>query len=421
MKLSESKKVALATLIGTTVEWYDFYIFGTAAALVFGTQFFPKLSPAMGTLAAFAAFGVGFFARPLGGIVFGHIGDRFGRKGALIATLLIMGFGTFLIGFLPGYNTLGIAAPIVLIILRLLQGFAVGGEWGGATLMTAEHAPDARRGLYVAWPQLGTATGLLLGNGVFLTVRLNMSEMQFLDWGWRLPFLFSAVLVIVGFIIRAKVQESPIFKKALEAGKTLKNPVLHVFKTAPKTLLLGIGVFLLNNTCFYLCSTFGLTYLARLGLPNSIGFTGVTIGAISNCIFILVFCHLSDVYGRKRIIASVYSCWFVMAFLFFYLLQTKEAILIYIAYALAYMILSAFGPIGAFISEQFRGDCRYSGISISIQTGAILGGGIAPMIATMLNTQYGIWSISIYIFVVAMISMGSVLSLPETYKASLEY
>jgi len=413
-------RVALATLVGTTIEWYDFYIFGTAAALVFGNQFFPKLSPVMGTLASFATFGVGFFARPLGGAVFGHIGDRFGRKGALVATLLIMGTCTFMIALVPGYRTIGMAAPGLLVGLRLIQGAAIGGEWGGAVLMASEHAPAGRRGIYVAWPQLGTATGLLIANAVFLIVRLNLSEAQFLSWGWRIPFLSSVVLVIVGLLIRMKVEESPVFERMQAAGKTQKNPLWHVVKSAPKTLALSACVFLLNNSCFFICSTFALSYLTRIGVRNSIGLTGIMIGAWVNCVFILLFSYLSDFYGRKKIIASVYSCWFVMAFLFFYLLRTKDTALIYLAYGAAYVLISAIGPIGSFIAEQFKTDVRYSGMSISIQTGAILGGGLAPMIATMLNAAYGIWSLSVYISIVAVISVGAVLSLPETHRMALE-
>jgi MFS family permease len=413
-------KVALATLVGTTIEWYDFYIFGTAAALVFGSQFFPKLSPVMGTLASFATFGVGFFARPVGGAVFGHLGDRFGRKGALVATLLMMGICTFVIALVPGYSTIGIAAPILLVVLRLLQGIAVGGEWGGAVLMASEHAPAGRRGIYVAWPQMGTGTGLLIANAVFLLVRLNLSEAQFLKWGWRIPFFLSAVLVIVGLVIRVKVEESPVFERLQATGRTRKDPLWHVIKTAPKTLVLAACVFLLNNTCFFLCSTFGLTYLAKLGVPNSIGLTGVMIGAWVNCVFILVLSYLSDFYGRKKIIASVYSCWFVMAFAFFYLLRTKETARIYLAYGLAYVLISAIGPIGSFVPEQFKSDVRYSGISLSIQFAAILGGGLAPTIATMLNAKYGVWSLSVYIFIVALISVSAVLSLPETHRMDFD-
>jgi MFS family permease len=214
-------KVALGTLVGTTIEWYDFYIYGIAAALIFGPKFFPRLSPLMGTIAAFATFGVGFVARPLGGAVFGYIGDRFGRKGALVATLLIMGICTFFVGLVPVYNSIGMAAPILLVMLRLIQGVAVGGEWGGAVLMATEHAPLGRRGIYAAWPQLGSGAGLLISNGVFLAVRMGMSEGAFREWGWRIPFLFSVVLVIVGLLIRLKVEESPVFAKMQIAGKTL--------------------------------------------------------------------------------------------------------------------------------------------------------------------------------------------------------
>jgi MFS family permease len=413
-------KVALGTLVGTTIEWYDFYIYGIAAALIFGPKFFPRLSPLMGTIAAFATFGVGFVARPLGGAVFGYIGDRFGRKGALVATLLIMGICTFFVGLVPVYNSIGIAAPILLVILRLIQGVAVGGEWGGAVLMATEHAPLGRRGIYAAWPQLGSGAGLLISNGVFLAVRMGMSEGAFREWGWRIPFLFSVVLVIVGLLIRLKVEESPVFTKMQIAGKTRNNPLLHVFKSAPKTLLLTACVFLLNNTVLYIISTFALSYLAKMGVAGSVGLTGVMIGAFMLCIFTIIFSYLSDFYGRKRIIASVYSVWFIMAFLFFYLLQTKDTMLIYLGFGAATLLTAAYGPIGSFIPEQFNSDVRYSGVSISVQIASIVAGGTGPMVSTMLNAAYGIRAVSIYIIVIAVISVGAVLILPETYKADVD-
>ena len=417
IKWGESRtKVALATLIGTTIEWYDFYIYGVAAALIFATQFFPKLSPAAGTLASFATFGVGFLARPLGGAVFGYIGDRFGRMGALVATLLMMGIGTCLIGLLPGYNTLGMAAAALLVLLRLFQGVAVGGEWGGAVLMATEHAPAGRRGIYAAWPQMGAGTGLLLANGVFLAVRLNMSEAAFLDWGWRIPFLLSIVLVLVGLIIRMKVEESPVFTKMEATGTVLKNPLKEVLTTAPKTLVLAAAVFLLNNTCVYVSSTFALSYLAKLGVPSNVGLTGIMLGASFLCIFTLVFSYLSDVYGRKRVIISVYSMWFIWAFPFFMLLATKNPLWIYVGFGIATLLTAAYGPIGSFIPEQFTSDVRYSGISVAIQIGSIIGGGFGPMLATILNTTYGIWAVSLYICIVAVISVSATLALRESNR-----
>jgi MHS family shikimate/dehydroshikimate transporter-like MFS transporter len=418
--MNSRTKVAIATLVGTTIEWYDFYIYGTAAALIFGKQFFPNLSPVMGTLAAFATFGVGFVARPLGGIVFGHIGDRFGRKGALVATLVIMGVCTFAIGLIPNYNSIGILAPVLLVVMRLIQGVAIGGEWGGAVLMATEHAPPGRRGIYAAWPQMGSGAGLLLANGVFLLTRLNMSDASFLEWGWRIPFWSSIVLVIIGLLIRMQVEESPVFKKMQETGKTQKMPLWHVVKTAPKALLLTACVFLLNNTAFYIASAFALAYLAKLGVPSNVGLTGVMIGAVMLCIFTIVFSYMSDFYGRKRIIASVYSMWFIMAFLFFFLLSTKEPMLIYLGFALATMLTAAYGPIGSFVPEQFQSDVRYTGVSISIQLASIIAGGTAPMIATMLNATYGIWAVSGYMLVIAIISVGAVLALPETSKADVD-
>ena len=255
-----SRKVAFASLIGTTIEWYDFFIFGTAAALIFNEVFFPSFDPVTGTLAAFASFSVGFIARPFGGAVFAHYGDKIGRKPMLVYSLLLMGAATVLMGLLPGYASIGIWAPILLVVLRFAQGFGVGGEWGGAALMAVEHAPEHRRGFYGAWPQVGVPAGLVLGTGTYAVLSATLSDEQFLEWGWRVPFLASALLIAVGMWIRLAVAESPIFQKTLDAKSAAKMPVLDALKTYPKEIALAAGSFVATNATFYVGSVWLISY-----------------------------------------------------------------------------------------------------------------------------------------------------------------
>jgi MFS family permease len=273
------RKVALASFIGTAIEWYDYFLYGTAAALVFNQLFFPEFSPLAGTLASFATFAVGFFARPVGGVVFGHFGDRIGRKTMLVLTLLIMGVATFLIGLLPTYETIGVWAPILLVVLRIFQGFGVGGEWGGAVLMAVEHSPRGRRGFYGSWPQMGVPAGLLLGTlAVYLFALLP--EEQFLAWGWRVPFLLSIVLVGVGLYIRLAIAESPAFRQVQESNTTAPMPIVDVLRTYPKAVLIAMGLRVAENGSFYVFSVFVLAYVTeQLGLPNSLVLAGVMIAS----------------------------------------------------------------------------------------------------------------------------------------------
>ncbi|MGH3145153.1 MAG: MFS transporter, partial [Rubrobacter sp.] len=249
-----ARRVAFASFLGTTIEWYDFFIYGTAAALVFGQLFFPEFSSLAGTLAAFATFAVGFIARPLGGVVFAHFGDRVGRKPMLVWSLMIMGTATLLMGFLPGFETIGVWAPILLVVLRFVQGFGVGGEWGGAALMAVEHAPEGRRGFYGSWPQVGVPTGLVLGTVVFAIVSASVSDAQFAAWGWRIPFLLSALLIVVGLFIRLKISESPVFERVMEKQEEAQMPVLEAVKTYPKTIALATGSFIGTHATFYVAT-----------------------------------------------------------------------------------------------------------------------------------------------------------------------
>jgi MFS family permease len=294
------RQVVLASLIGTTIEWYDFFIYGTAAALVFNQLFFPNVDPVIGTLAAFATFGVGFVARPLGGVVFGHYGDKIGRKSMLVITLLIMGVATTLIGLLPSFATIGIWAPILLVVLRFLQGLAVGGEWGGAVLMAVEYSPEDRRGFYGSWPQMGSPIALFLSTVIF-SVFATLPDEQFLSWGWRVPFLVSILLVGVGLYIRLRIFETPAFSQVKESG-TARLPMVEVLKNDLRKVLIGAGIVFVTIGGFYVVVTFSLSYgTETLGIPRGVMLVGVIIAAISELITIPIFASLSDRVGRRPV------------------------------------------------------------------------------------------------------------------------
>jgi MFS transporter, MHS family, shikimate and dehydroshikimate transport protein len=295
------RQVALASFIGTAIEWYDFFLYGTAAALVFNQLFFPNFAPLTGTLASFATFGVGFFARPVGGVVFGHFGDRVGRKSMLVITLLVMGGATFLIGLLPTFETIGIWAPILLVVLRFLQGFAVGGEWGGATLMAVEHAPEDSRNFYASWPQMGAPAGLVLSTAVF-TAFSSLPDDQFFAWGWRVPFLLSIILIGVGLFIRLRVLESPAFARVKELGTKSRVPLLEVLRDYPVAALLSIGVVLVNIGGYYIVITFTLSYTTeQLGVARNVPLIGLLLAGVAEIAGILIFAYVSDRIGKRPV------------------------------------------------------------------------------------------------------------------------
>jgi MHS family shikimate/dehydroshikimate transporter-like MFS transporter len=416
-QVSSIRQVAVASLIGTALEWYDYFLYGTAAALIFGELFFPSVDPLIGTLAAFATFGVGFGARPIGGLVFGHFGDKIGRKTMLVITLMIMGTATFIIGLLPTYETIGIWAPILLVVLRLLQGFGVGGEWGGAVLMAIEHAPRGRRGYYGSWPQMGVPAGLVLSTVVFLAFE-SLPEEQFLAWGWRIPFLLSIVLVAVGLYIRLRLMESPAFREVEETHTEAQMPILEVFRTYPKNILLAMGARVGDNMLFYIFSVFVLTYVTEeLGLPESLGLIGVTIAAALEFFTIPGFGALSDRVGRRPVyIGGALFC-ALFAFPFFWLMNTESRVLIWLAIVLAIALGHAamYAPQASFLSELFGTRVRYSGASIGYQLAPIVGGGIAPFIAVALLARTGsYWPIAVYMIGMALITVVSVFLATET-------
>ena len=415
------RQVVLASLIGTTIEWYDFFIYGTAAALVFNQLFFPNVDPVIGTLAAFATFGVGFVARPLGGVVFGHYGDKVGRKSMLVITLLIMGVATTLIGLLPSFATIGIWAPILLVVLRFLQGLAVGGEWGGAVLMAVEYSPEDRRGFYGSWPQMGSPIALFLSTVIF-SVFATLPDEQFLSWGWRVPFLISILLVGVGLYIRLRIFETPAFSQVKESG-TARLPMVEVLKNDLRKVLIGAGIVFVTIGGFYVVVTFSLSYgTETLGIPRGVMLVGVIIAAISELITIPIFASLSDRVGRRPVCVWSAAVAALLAFPFFWALGTGVTVVIWLAFLVyAAVLVGVYGPAAAFIAEQFETRRRYSGASLAYQLSGVLSGAFAPLIASALLVVAGgsIWLVALYLAGLSLVSLVSAYLATETYRADI--
>ncbi|WP_233451861.1 MFS transporter [Rubrobacter xylanophilus] len=415
---SSIRQVALASFIGTAIEWYDFFLYGTAAALIFGQLFFPEFSELAGTLAAFATYAVGFVARPLGGIVFGHYGDRIGRKAMLVLSLLIMGVATFLIGLLPTYAQVGVLAPILLVILRFLQGIGIGGEWGGAVLMAVEHSPRGRRGFYGSWPQMGVPAGLLGGNLVYL----GATSLIPADWAWRIPFLFSIVLVAVGLFIRLKLLETPAFQRVKETRTEARMPIIDVIRTYPKNVLLAMGMRIAENGTFYVLTVFVLSYVAgELGLDQSVGQIGVIIAAAIGLLTIPLFGALSDRIGRRPVYMFGAAFSLVFAFPFFWLLNTGIEPLIWLAIILGVNLGhdAMYGPQASFFAELFGTRVRYSGASLGYQLASVIAGGLSPFIATALLAGFGYGAVALYTAAMALITLISVILATETFREDI--
>jgi len=419
---SSVRRIIVASLIGTSLEWYDFFIYGTAAALVFNKIFFPGFEPLVGTLLAFATYAVGFVARPLGGVVFGHYGDKLGRKNVLIFTLLLMGVSTFLIGVLPTYATIGVAAPILLVALRFLQGLGLGGEWGGAVLMTLESGDPKRRGLNASWPQVGVPIGLLLANGVLSLMGAVTSDSAFQSWGWRVPFLLSGVLVLVGLWIRLTIAESPLFRELETSDTKARAPIVDVLRTYPKRVLLAIGARVGVDVAFYSFVLFITTYVVTyLKLPNSYALNAVLIAAACQVVLIPWFGVLSDRFGRRPVYLFGAIGAAVWVFVFFALLDTGSFVLIVLATVVALVLHAAmYGPQASFIAEMFPTRVRYTGASMGYQLAGILGGAVAPIVSVALLDKYDT-SLVVSLYVVAMLAITAacVAAAPETSRADL--
>jgi metabolite-proton symporter len=417
------RRVIMASLVGTTIEWYDFFLYGSAAALVFNRLFFPSYDPLTGTLLAFATYALGFVARPVGGIVFGHFGDRIGRKRLLMLSLILMGVATVLIGLLPTYAQVGIWAPAALILLRLVQGFAVGGEWGGAVLMAAEHGDAARRGFWASWPQAGVPAGNLLAAGVLALMAGMQDEADFLSWGWRVPFVLSAVLVVIGWYIRNRVAESQLFKKALEEAEAPPRlPAIDVFRERPGAVVLGAGLRVGENISYYILTVFSLTFLVDVAAESrSLALNALLIGAAVQFFAIPLFARLSDRIGRRPVYAFGALGLAVWSFVLFGLLGSGDNGSIYLGLVVGLVLHGAmYGPQAAFITELFPTRIRYSGVSIAYQLTSIVAGSLAPIIALWLYREYdSATPVSIYVGVACVISGVSALLARETKGVEL--
>ena len=421
-------KIAVTAMAGASIEWYDFFVYGTAAALVFPRMFFPEgLPTGVAQLAAFSTFAVGFIARPIGGVLFGHYGDRFGRKRALIIALVTMGAATSLCGLLPSYEQVGVAAPLALIVLRFLQGLAVGGQWGGAVLLVTESAPEHKRGFYGSFAQVGVPVGVVLANVCFMMMTWALSPEAFQAWGWRVPFVLSLALIGLAIFIHTHLEETPEFKE-LAAAQSAKggaprirrSPVLDVIRAQPRRLLLAGGAFVASNGCFYMIITYAIAYgTANLGLAQDAMLASVLIGSLVMVPLLLIFAGVSDRFGRRGIFMAGAALSGLWAFAFFPLIATGSFALITLAMTVGLLFLAMmYGPQAAFFAELFSAEVRYSGASLGYQLGAILGGGFAPMIATALFAESGSTvPVSAYMALLCSISFACVYALTETRTA----
>jgi len=410
------RRVAFASAVGTTIEWYDFFIFATAVSLVFSTQFFSNVSPASGVLLGFATLGVGVVARPLGGIIWGHFGDIVGRKAMLVASLLVMGLATVAVGLLPTYASVGVLAPILLVIIRFAQGISAGGEWAGAALMAVEHAPPDQRGRYGAYSQIGVPAGLILAQLAFFTVRNTTTPEQFAAWGWRLPFLASIVLIAVGLVVRLKVEESPVFAELREQAARSSRPIVEVFRERPRELLLAAASFIANTTIGYVFLAYLLPYgTGVLKLNPNLMLLIVVIGSLGWLATIVIGALWSDRTGRRPVYLVGSVLLVVWAFPFFLLFDTANIALMVVAVLVLTTGLGlSYGPQSAWFAEMFPARFRYSGASFAYAVGAVLGGGFAPLIAGALQTATGTsMAVSAYMIVVALISLGAVYAMKE--------
>jgi len=416
-------KVVGASLIGTTIEWYDFFLYTSAAALVFNKLFFPTSDPLTGTLLAFLTYAVGFLARPIGGLVFGHFGDRLGRKKLLVVSLVLMGGSTTAMGLLPTFATAGVAAPILLTALRLIQGFALGGEWGGAVLIVSEHGDDRRRGFWASWPQCGAPGGNLLATAVLAILAATQSDATFLAWGWRIPFLLSGVLLLIGLWIRLAVAESPVFLAAQRKAPEVKHvPILDVLRHNRREILVTIGARMAENVSYYVITAFILVYVTTgLHLPKALGLTAVLIGSAVHFVSIPLWGMLSDRVGRRPVYlfgALGMAAW---SFAFFALLDTKSAPVIVAATTVGLVLHGAmYGPQAAFFAEQFPTRVRYTGLSVGGQLSSIAAGAVAPLIAVALfQSWHSTIPVSLYVVSMCVITVLALLAARETRGTSL--
>ncbi|MBN9742935.1 MFS transporter [Amycolatopsis sp. A1MSW2902] len=416
--------VALGSFIGTTIEWYDFFLYGSAAALVFGPLFYPGADPSLGLIAAFGTYAVGFLARPLGALVGGHVGDRIGRKAMLVASLLIMGCATALVGLLPTYASIGVAAPVLLVFLRLAQGFGVGGEWGGAALVSVESAPSGRRGFYGSFTQIGVSAGMLMAAGAFTLGRTLLTAEQFLSWGWRVPFLASGALVAVGLLIRAKLAEPESFVRMKQENRLPERPLAELMRTQRRPVWLTAGMRLSQNALYYLYTTFGIAYIAR-SADDEVGLRAVLVASALSLVTVPAWAWLSDRYGRRPLylFGTVTSAVFIAPF--FLLADTGNPLLVTVGMVVGINLFhdAMYGPQAAFFAEMFPAGVRYSGASMGYQFGSVLSGGLAPLIASSLLVANNgrPWLVVGYCLVLSVITGVCAYLAPETFRTSTEH
>lgn len=407
-----SYRALLASLIGSSIEWFDYFLYGTVAALVFNQLFFPAEDPTVGTMLAFASFAVSFFIRPFGGVIFSHIGDKIGRKHTLVVTLALMGGATVLMGLLPTYQAIGIAAPILMVLLRLVQGLGIGGEWGGAMLLAVEYAPENRRGFFGSVPQMGVMIGMLLAT-LALTVMSALPDEDFLSWGWRVPFVASAVLVFLGLWIRKGIGETPAFQKSKEEGKVVAVPLLETFAHHKREVLIAVGAKFVETGPFYIMSTFIVYYGTKvLEFPRTDVLNAVTIGTACAAVLIPFMGALSDRFGRKTVYVAGVVLMMLYAFPYFWLLEQKTFGSLVWATVLGMGIIWApiTAVLGTMFAEIFKSSVRYTGITLGYQIGAALAGGTAPLLATLLLTRFdqSYIPIAVYIIIMGAVSLLAV-------------
>jgi metabolite-proton symporter len=416
------RRIALAGFAGTTIEFYDFFIYGTAAALVFGKVFFPALGSVAGTVASFATFAVAFIARPLGSLIFGHIGDRIGRKRTLVTTLLLMGISTFAIGLLPGAGTIGALAPVLLVLLRLLQGIGLGGEWAGAALLVAEYAPPGKRGRYGMFPQFGPGIAFGLASATFLLTGLTMSDAVFLAWGWRIPFLLSIVLVLIGLFVRLRIEETPVFRRALEANDRAAAPVAEVFRHESRTILLAGGSLTALFGLFYVGTVYVTSYAtAVLGHSRT---TVLTIGVVTAAGFAAanaLSAVLSDRYGRRSLLMVGNVAAAVWGLVLFPVIDSGSVVMLGTGLVVTLAIVGfCYGPAGAYLPELFPTRYRYSAAGVAYACAGLLGGAVPPLVATPLYAAGGGLAIGAFLGALGVLSVLATVFLSETRARSLE-
>ncbi|MFI5612100.1 MFS transporter [Amycolatopsis sp. NPDC051903] len=413
------RRVALSVLIGTTIEWYDFQLYGIAAALVIAPLYFPSADPLAGSLLAFSTFAIGFGARPIGGIVLGHFGDRIGRKKMLVLSLTMMGFATFLMGALPTYAQMGVWAPILMVLLRLVQGFGVGGEWGGAVLTAVEYASPRKRGLYGSLPQIGVPAGLVLSTLVFLLVS-QLPDAQFLAWGWRIPFLISIVLVVVGLVVRLQLRETPVFEKVRERNEEQRAPLVTAIRAYPKQILLAVGSMVSTGAYYYIVNAYALSYAASAkSMDRASLLTAIMISGVVACAALPYFGSMSERFGRRRMILIGLAAMAVWIYPTILAVASGNFLAVLAAYVVGAIFFSvSYGPQATFIVEMFDARVRFSASSTSFQLGVLLGGALAPIIAAALVRATGtVVSVAVYVCLASLLSLGCVLGVSRAALA----